>query len=605
MIYNEAIYREKIGQLANLNSTDVVVMFSTGPAIMAIINTMSRVIKHFDTIKLVGSETLGFSWLLNKIPHIKTGFIYTRLISNTILDYRKYLENLSVDEMTMSPWFKLPYEQIMNCTFTNSTNNMKRCNSSQVLGNKLSPGHSYYVSDRVIDAVYVFAHGLHQDLKSRCQNFPNCEQKTKISGSSLLHIIRNSSFPSVDGRRVYMNSEGEVNGGYTFHYVMSGEKKGTWRNINIGSWQAHLKMNSSIISGLNFVATQCSEPCKDNRIQQRIPEKPACCWTCVECPTGSIAINETTCIPCERGYLANKQTRKCIKIQEMFYSLDKRISKLMVVPPLVLSTIGMLGVLFTLGVFIRLNSHPFIKASGRELCYLLLTGLFLSFLFPIVCISRPSSFKCLSQFILDSLPLTISLISIVMKTNRVVRIFDPTRKITDRPSFSRPLPQIILSAMLIIIQVILLLTLAIMQFPEERIVYFQSTEVHLVCSTTKTQILLAHLYNLILIIICTFYGFKARNIPYNFNEAKCIAFTMFATCVMIVVFFIVFVVVGNSSEIFQPAIQSYRVALLTNIILFCFFAPKVYAVLLQPTSTNIHPKTETICSSQVDQPRER
>jgi hypothetical protein len=617
VIYNEATYREKIGQLANLNRNDVIALFCIGAAIMPMLNIMAGMIKNFDQIQLFGSEAMGNSWLLDNIAQIKTGFMYTRLISNNIPDYQNYLESLSVQNINsnMAALIKLSYEQIMNCTFKNGTmnaefKNMQRCNSSQTFGTALTQGYSFYVSDRVIDAVYVFARGLHQVLKATCPSLSNCEKTTKISGSLLLDTIRNSSFPSVDGRRVVIDSEGEVKGGYTFHYVIPGNKIGTWQNINIGSWQGRLKMNSSSISVLKsiFAKTQCSEPCKDNKIKQRIPEKPVCCWTCVECPAGSIAINETTCYACGQGYLANKQTRRCIKIHEIFYSLDKRISKFLVIPPLVLSVLGMGCLLFTLCIFIKFNANPLVKASGRELCYLLLTGLLLSFLFPIVCICRPSCFKCLSQFILDSLPLTISLVPIAMKTNRIVRIFDPRRRITDQPSFARPLPQIILSILLISIQVVLLLALAIMQFPKEKIIYFSSKEVHLVCSTTQTQIHFAHVYNLILIIICTYYGFRVRNTPSNFNEAKCIAFAMYASCVMIVIFFVVFVVAaaGSSNEILQQAIQSYRVVLLAHVILFCFFAPKVYMVLFQRGRIKTHQisfneESAAVCNSQAHQ----
>jgi hypothetical protein len=195
-----------------------------------------------------------------------------------------------------------------------------------------------------------------------------------------------------------------------------------------------------------------------------------------------------------------------------------------------------------------------------------------------------------------------------MKTNRIVRIFDPRRRITDQPSFARPLPQIILSILLISIQVVLLLALAIMQFPKEKIIYFSSKEVHLVCSTTQTQIHFAHVYNLILIIICTYYGFRVRNTPSNFNEAKCIAFAMYASCVMIVIFFVVFVVAaaGSSNEILQQAIQSYRVVLLAHVILFCFFAPKVYMVLFQRGRIKTHQisfneESAAVCNSQAHQ----
>jgi len=54
----------------------------------------------------------------------------------------------------------------------------------------------------------------------------------------------------------------------------------------------------------------------------------------------------------------------------------------------------------------------------------------------------------------------------------------------------------------------------------------------LTCKASQTAILLSLVYNMLLIILCTVFGFKTRKIPQNFNEAKYIAFTMYSTCIV-------------------------------------------------------------------------
>ncbi|XP_028400071.1 metabotropic glutamate receptor 1-like [Dendronephthya gigantea] len=569
---------------------------------------MAILIKNFNNIQLLCSDAIGYSWLLDYISRKKTEYVYISIKTNIIKDFRDYLENLSAEKMNMVPWFKRVYQQIMNCSFKTERKRSRRCHSNQTFGKTLSSGFPKDSTTNVIDAVYVFAHGLHQELTARCPNLANCAQNGNVFGASLLKLIRNSSFQSADGRRVYIDQKGDVTGGYAFEYITT-RKDGTRESKIIGDWQGRLSLNLNSIynSGLTSAKAQCSEPCKKNEIRQRNHEKP-CCWKCVECQAGSIARNETICHPCGQGYLANQKKAECVKIQDLFYSLDERISNLLVVPPLVLSALGLLGILFTLSIFIRFHSNPLIKASGRELCYLVLTGLLFSLIFPILCVFRPSGVKCLSQFILDSLPLTISLVPILMKTNRVVRIFDPARRITDQPSLAGSLPQLVLSNLLISLQIIFLLVLVLLHFPDQKLVYFSPTEVHLVCSTTNSQLLVAHLYNVILIIACTYYGFRARNIPSNFNEAKSIAFAMYASCVSIVVFFVAFLVVatGSSNKIIQQALHSYRVSLLANVILFCFFAPKIYIILFRRQLIQRHLFSfngggTTVCYSQGSQ----
>jgi hypothetical protein len=586
--YIEDEYNKRLGQLSYANKSEVVILFCSIRSLSSIVQTMEREIANFDKLQLIASESIGPSWVFERVFAVKTGFMCMGVMANRVEAFEKYLANLSVEKMENTFWFKLFYEQIMNCTFGNTSGTMKSCNLSKKIGNAFLGNDLYEVADKVIDAVYIFAHGLHKILiETNCSNilFRGC----KIPGQELLTVIRNSSFPSADGRTVYMDNKGEVNGGYIFYYATSGEKESTHQLINIGQWQDRLNMSSTLISNLNLfsVKAQCSEQCNDDQIQERIHGKPTCCWTCVKCPEGSIVMNKTSCHACARGFFADTKRGKCVKIPEIYYSLEKRVSKFLVVPPLVFSFLGILGVIFTMCIFIRFNSNPLVKASGRELCYLLLTGLFLSFMFPIVSILRPSRFKCLAQFFLDSLPITISFVPIAVKTNRIFRIFDKNRILNNRPLFMRPLHQIILSFLFIFIQILMLLILVIAQFPEENLVYFSSTEVHLVCSTSKAQIILSHLYNLILIVICTYYAFKTRHVPGPYNEAKVIAFAMYSSCLIIFSFIIMFAVAASrgADRIFQLAIHSYRVVLLASVILLCFFGPKTYLIIFHNGST--------------------
>ena len=43
-------------------------------------------------------------------------------------------------------------------------------------------------------------------------------------------------------------------------------------------------------------------------------------------------------------------------------------------------------------------------------------------------------------------------------------------------------------------------------------------------------------FDILLIVMCTLYAIKTRNLPENFNEAKFIGFTMYTTCVIWVAF---------------------------------------------------------------------
>jgi len=74
---------------------------------------------------------------------------------------------------------------------------------------------------------------------------------------------------------------------------------------------------------------------------------------------------------------------------------------------------------------------------------------------------------------------------------------------------------------------------------------FSPNVTQLTCSENPQMgMLLSFGVDLLLIVMCTLYAFKTRNLPENFNEAKFIGFTMYTTCVI----WIAFVVLHLSTE---------------------------------------------------------
>lgn len=88
-----------------------------------------------------------------------------------------------------------------------------------------------------------------------------------------------------------------------------------------------------------------------------------------------------------------------------------------------LAVLGIAVTAFVTIVFWLYSSTPIIKAAGRELSYLLLTGIFLSFSMTFVIVAKPSAWTCgLTRFFLGFC-YTLCYSAIVTKTNRISRIF--------------------------------------------------------------------------------------------------------------------------------------------------------------------------------------
>jgi hypothetical protein len=62
----------------------------------------------------------------------------------------------------------------------------------------------------------------------------------------------------------------------------------------------------------------------------------------------------------------------------------------------------------------------------------------------------------------------------------------------------------------------------------------------LTCSESTAAITMPFGFVAFLIVMCTVYAVKTRNLPENFNEAKFIGFTMYTTCVIWVAFVLIY-----------------------------------------------------------------
>ena len=165
-----------------------------------------------------------------------------------------------------------------------------------------------------------------------------------------------------------------------------------------------------------------------------------CCWSCVSCREDSYSFNDT-CVACDAGFAPNRDHSGCTKIPAEHLTWDSPWA----IVPLVFSALGVAATVFILVVFLRYNSTPLIMASGRELCYLLLTGILSCYLMAIPILAMPSLLTCSALRIGLGFSLCLCYSSILTKTNRISRIFNRGAKAgIKRPRYTSPKSQIVI-----------------------------------------------------------------------------------------------------------------------------------------------------------------
>jgi len=96
----------------------------------------------------------------------------------------------------------------------------------------------------------------------------------------------------------------------------------------------------------------------------------------------------------------------------------------------VFSCVGILITSFVTFVFIQYRDTPVVKSSSRELCYIILAGIFLGYICPFTLIARPTVASCYLQRLLVGLSAAMCYSALVTKTNRIARILAGSKKKT-------------------------------------------------------------------------------------------------------------------------------------------------------------------------------
>ena len=93
------------------------------------------------------------------------------------------------------------------------------------------------------------------------------------------------------------------------------------------------------------------------------------------------------------------------------------------------------------------------RASGRELSYVLLTGIFLIYAITFLMVAEPGAAVCAARRLFLGLGTTLSYSALLTKTNRIYRIFEQGKRSVTPPPFISPTSQLAITFSLTSVQV--------------------------------------------------------------------------------------------------------------------------------------------------------
>ena len=495
-------------------------------------------------------------------------------------------------------WWEEFWRFQFNCSATNSDDSgVTLCEANLTLHHALQKIRSSFVS-YVIDATYAIAHAL--DNIYRCSHTihgagerGNCPLvEPTVKGHDLKKYLKNIIFHGNTGKVRFDKFGDPLTVLYDIiNFQLDSTTDAAGKNILVGSWNKKntpkLKVHLSRLrwrtpfTPLSYCSSECSPGTRREKTEP-------CCWDCIQCPLGTVStkVGSISCTKCDPETKSNEGRSRCEKLPFI------NITHLNIygITITVVASLGLILILFVGGTYIKFFNTPVVKASNREISFLLLFGISALFILAVLELFEPSHSLCTATFFWRYFGLSLCITVLFLKTMRIASVFE-VDKVAQlfTPCYKTPTRQgIFLSGMNLAF--LCLLALWIFLDPPRRNKVIRVDEyIFLVCKPFDANVGLALFiavcaYTLIVAFLCTYYAFKARGIPENFNETKYIGFSMYILLLSSLAYYPVLF----AFESWYVTIVSCTTTLVTSFgMLGCMFGPRIYILIFQSQQNTI------------------
>ncbi|XP_072264569.1 extracellular calcium-sensing receptor-like [Pyxicephalus adspersus] len=522
--------------------------------------------------------------------------------TGTIPGFEEFLLNLHLSGNKTYPYIRPFWEKAYNCHWANGDTAVKEnmpCTGNEEFKsrfaqlfetNDLSYTYHAYL------AVYAYIHALHSLLGCHFGSdgyFSNkeCTNWKDVQPWKVLQYLKKTSFQTKSGEVMNFNSEGDLPASYDIINIQI--LNDNFNLVKVGRFDPEAKLGENIILNISAILWNehflqvplsiCSNSCLPGYRKSPVQGRPICCYDCTPCSMGEMTNNTDSdkCTRCPSDQWSNEERDRCVPKVLEFLSYDEPLGIILVITVVMLSILTICIII----IFYKNQDTLIIKATNRELSYILLVSLILCFLCCLVFIGQPSTFKCLLRQTFFSVAFSISISSVLAKTIMVILAFNATRLNSPLRKWLGPtIPRNIVG-------LCSALQISICFFWLHRSPPFPTlnteTENHkMIFECNEGQKLFFYMslgFMGFLAMISFVAAFLARNLPGCFNEAKLITFSMLIFCCVWISFIPGYLSTRGKNTV---AVQIFAILASSAGLLSCIFLPKCYIILLRPERNN-------------------
>ncbi|XP_056408591.1 vomeronasal type-2 receptor 26-like [Hyla sarda] len=325
--------------------------------------------------------------------------------------------------------------------------------------------------------------------------------------------------------------------------------------------------------------SRCSDPCLPGSRKKAGKSIYTCCYDCVPCSEGEISniTDSENCMKCPSDEWPNEKRDRCLpKVMDFIsYQNDTMAS--------VFSCVSIFGCLVTgslFGIFISYRDTPIVRANNRNLSYLLLVSLLLTFLSVFLFLGRPSDVTCRLRETSFGIFFSVAISSLLAKTVMVCVAFKSTKPGSPwRIWLSVRLPYTIVLLCSSFQVVLCVIWLSISPPFQDLDTQSYLGKIVIQCNTGSDIWFYSVLGYLGFLAAVSFVlAFMVRTLPDTFNEAKYITFSMLLFCSVWIAMISAYLSTTGKSMV---AVEIFAVMVSSAGLLGCVFFPKCFIILFK------------------------